>query len=80
MHALADADIDQEIGGPVLDQPGADAVVDILFAAVLDDDGIDALQVQEPRQHQARRPRPDDTDLCAHRRQLQNSIVLARPL
>ena len=66
LHALADADVDQQIGGPMLDQAGADAVLDIVAAAILDDDRLDALQMQQPRQHQAGRPRSDNSDLRAH--------------
>ena len=66
LHARADADIDQKFGGPMLDQPGADAVLDVIAAAVLDDDGFDALQMQQPRQHQAGRPGSDNSDLSSH--------------
>ncbi len=66
LHARADAGIDQQIGGPMLDQPGANTVLDVIAAAVLDDDAIDAGKMQKPRQHQARRPRSDDADLSAH--------------
>ena len=54
LHARADADLGQQIGGPMLDQSGADAVFDVIAAAIFDDDRLDALQVQQPRQHQAR--------------------------
>ena len=54
LHPIADAHVDEQIGGPVLDQSGADAVLDVIAAAVLDDDAVDAGKVQQPRQHQAR--------------------------
>ncbi len=73
LHARADADFRQQIGRPMLHQAGANAVVDVPFAAVLDDDGLDALQVKKPRQHQAGGARSDDADLGAH-------IVLSRLL
>ena len=66
LHARADAELDQKIRGPVLDQPGANAIFDIVAAAVLDDDRRNALQVQQPRQHQPRGPRSDNPYLGAH--------------
>ena len=66
LHARADTRLNQQVRRPMLHQPGADAVIDVLFAAVLDDDGLDALQVQEPRQHQAGGARSDDADLRTH--------------
>ena len=66
LHARAGAHIDQKIGGPVLDQAGTQSVLDVLAAAVLDDDGVDPLHVQEPRQHQPSGPRTDDADLSTH--------------
>src|SRR5262245_13651161 len=66
LHALADAGVDQEIARPLLDQAGADAALDIITAAVLDDDRVDALAMEEMREHQARGPGTDYTDLCTH--------------
>src|SRR5450759_2699579 len=66
LHALADARLAQQIGGPMLDQPGADAVLDVIAAAILDDDALDTREVQQPRQHQPGRPCPDNADLRAH--------------
>ena len=65
-HALADAQLGQQIGGPMLDQAGADAVLDVIAAAVLDDDGLDAGKMQQPRQHQPGRPCSDNADLRTH--------------
>jgi len=50
----------------MLDQPGADAVLDVIAAAILNDDGLDAGEMQQPRQHQAGRPCSDNADLRAH--------------
>ena len=65
-HALADAHLGQQIGGPMLDQSGADAVLDVIAAAIFDDDRLDAGEVQQPRQHQPGRPCSDNADLRAH--------------
>ena len=51
----------------MLDQAGADAVLDIVAAAVLDDDGFDAGEMQQMRQHRPGGPGSDDADLGAHR-------------
>ena len=48
-HALADADLDQEIGHPLLQQPGPDAVLDVVAAAILDDDRIDSGAAEQQR-------------------------------
>src|SRR5262249_1829041 len=66
LHARAHAGVDEEVGRPLLEQPGADAALDVVAAAVLEDHGRDAFEVQEMRQHQPGRPGPDDTDLRAH--------------
>ena len=55
LHALADANIAEEIGGPMLDQAGANAVFDVVAAAIFDDDRLDALQVQKPSPASGRR-------------------------
>src|SRR5262249_26219348 len=64
-HALADAGVEQEIGGPLLQQPGADAAFDIVAAAVLQDDGLDPFEMQKMREHEARRASADNPDLGA---------------
>ena len=66
LHALADAGLDQQIARPLLDQAGADAALDIVAAAVLDDDGFDALEMQKMREHEAGGPGADNPDLCTH--------------
>ena len=66
LHTFAHAGRDQEIGGPVLDHAGADARLDIVAAAVFEDDGFDAFEMQEMRQHQPRRcPRRRCRPVCA---------------
>src|SRR5512141_1197664 len=57
LHALADAKLNQQFAGPVLDQSGTDAVFDIFAAAIFNNDRLDAGEMQQPRQHQARGPR-----------------------
>src|SRR5262245_10046284 len=66
LHARADAGFDQEVARPLLDQAGADAALDIVAAAVFQDDAVHALEVEKMRQHQPGGPGADDTDLRAH--------------
>src|SRR5262245_49477877 len=66
LHARADAGLDQDIARPLLYQAGADAALDIVAAAVFQDDAVHALEVEKMRQHQPGGPGADDTDLCAH--------------
>src|SRR5215204_451286 len=66
LHAFADGGLHQEIGGPVLDHAGANARLDVFPAAIFKNDGLDALEMQEVRQHQPRGSRPDDPYLGAH--------------
>ena len=66
LHAAADPGLDQEIARPLLDQTGADATLDVVAAAVLEHDRIDAFAVKKVREHQPGGPRPDDSDLRAH--------------
>src|SRR5271166_1371649 len=64
-HALADAGFLEQVDGALLEQAGANSLLDILAAASLEHDRRDAGQVQQVRQHQTRRTRADDADLCA---------------
>ena len=66
LHPLPDPDLCQQVGGPMFDQPGADAVLDVVAATVFDDDRFDAGKMQQPRQHQPGRARSNNADLRAH--------------
>src|SRR5262249_41585685 len=44
LHAPADAGLHQQIARPLLDQTGADAALDIVAAAVFQDDALHALE------------------------------------
>src|SRR5262249_57958778 len=58
--------LDQEVARPLLNQTGADAALDIIAAAVFQDDAVHALEVEKMRQHQPGGPGTDDPDLRAH--------------
>ena len=44
----------------------AHAVLDVIAAARLDDDGLDALEMEQMRKQQPGRPGADDADLRPH--------------
>src|SRR5437773_1570977 len=66
LHARADAGFDEQVARPLLDEPGTDAALDIVAAAVFQDHTLDARAVEQMREHQPGGPCPDDTDLRAH--------------
>ena len=55
----------QQVHGALLQDAGLHAVDDVVAAAVLDDDGVDAVQVQQMPEQQPRRTGADDPDLRA---------------
>lgn len=65
LHPLADAGFIEQVDGALLEQAGANSLLDIFAAASLEHDGLDAGKVQQVLQHQARRARSDNADLCA---------------
>jgi AraC-like DNA-binding protein len=60
VHALAALRLAHQLGEAVLQHAGADAAEHVLAALPLEHDGVDALQVQQLRQHQPRGPAADD--------------------
>src|SRR5688572_17178383 len=67
LQALAHAGVDQQLTRPMLDQAGADPALDVVAAAVLQDDRFDTLKVQEMRQHQPGGACTNNSDLRSHR-------------
>ena len=63
LHPPAHTGLDEQVGGPLLEHARADPRLDVLAAPVLDHDGVDALQVEQVREHQAGRAGTDDPDL-----------------
>ena len=56
-HPCAGANLVHEIYGPLLEHARLDDRFDLLASAALDDDGLDALAMQQLRQQKAGRPR-----------------------
>ena len=66
LQALADARLDEQVDRALLEHARADALLDVVAAAALEDDRLDALAVEQVREHQPCGPGPDDADLRAH--------------
>ena len=64
LQALADAGVAQQPHGGMLQDAGPDAVLDVVAAAGLEDDGVDAAPVEQMVQRQPGRPGTDDGHLC----------------
>jgi hypothetical protein len=65
LQAIADARGDEEIGGALLEDARTDPRLDVLAASVLENDALDALALEEPREGQPGGAGPDDADLRA---------------
>jgi hypothetical protein len=65
LKSLPHADLDQQIDCPLLEHPRANALLDVLAAPVLEDNGVDPLQMEEVRQHEPGGTGTDDPDLGA---------------
>ncbi|MCY1558143.1 hypothetical protein D9M68_950530 [compost metagenome] len=66
VHALAALGLAHQRGEAVLQHTGADAAEHVLAALSLQNDGVDALEVQELGKHEAGRAAADDGYLGAH--------------
>jgi hypothetical protein len=63
LETVADAVLAEQVHRALLEQSGAYPLLDVLAAAALQHDGLDALHVQEMGQHQPGGPGTDDSDL-----------------
>src|SRR5207253_8669015 len=52
-----------QLGRSLLEHAGADAVLDVLAAAIFEDDALDSRDLEQARQGEPGRPRADDPDL-----------------
>ena len=66
LHPLPHARLDEQVGCALLEHARADAVLDVLAAAVLEHDRLDALALEQPGEHQAGGAGADDADLRPH--------------
>ena len=66
LHARADAGLDEQVGGALLEHARADPLLDVLSAVALEHHRGDALEMQQVRQQEPRRPGADDANLGLH--------------
>ena len=66
IHPLADTGLAQRLDRAVLEHAGAHPCLDVGAVATFQHDRLDALQVQQLRQHEAGRSGADDRHLGAH--------------
>src|SRR4051794_1714267 len=66
VQAIAEAGLREQLDRALLEHAGADAVLDVLAAAVLEDDGVDPLEVEEVREQEPGGARAHDSDHCSH--------------
>ena len=64
-QAVPDAGRDKQVCRPLLEHARADALFDVVATAVLKDDGVDSLELEQSRQRQSRGAGADDADLRA---------------
>jgi hypothetical protein len=65
-HALPHAGLLEEIGDAVFDDARANAVLYVIEASSLDDDGVDALALEEMSEQETGRTGADDNHLRAN--------------
>jgi hypothetical protein len=66
-HPLSDAGLFEEVRDSPLDYAGTNSLQDVLIAATLEDDVVDALTVEQVSEQEARWTGADDYHLGAHR-------------
>src|SRR3984957_8433236 len=67
LQTLAHAGFDHQVDGTLFQNAGAHAVLNVLPAAALQDNRLDAGQMQKREHNRPRRSGPDNTDLGSHR-------------
>jgi len=67
MQARGDADLVQEIDGALFEHAGANARQHIVAIHAFENDGVDAMTVQQLAEQQAGRASADDGDLSAQK-------------
>ena len=66
LQTLADASFDHQIDRALFQHARPHAIFNVLAAAALQNNRLNARQVQQMGEHQAGRSRPDNTDLGSH--------------
>ena len=74
---LSHADLLQQVDGALLENAGPDAALDVLAGSVLENDGVNPLEVEEVSEDEAGRPGADDADLRPLAPQPQTSCAVS---
>ena len=74
VHPLADLRLAHECGEAVLQHAGPNAAEHVVAAVLLENHGVDALQMEQLGQQQSRRAPADDSDLSPHRLVSPNTV------
>ena len=69
VEAVGDAELAQQVHGVLLEQPGPDALLDVLPRARLEHDALDPLALEQHREREPRGTGPDDAYLGTHGRE-----------
>jgi hypothetical protein len=67
LEPLSHARLPQQVDRSLLEHAGADAPLDVVAAAALEHDRLDALELEQSREREPGRPRADDRDLRPQR-------------
>ena len=67
LQSRADSGLHHQLDGAVLQHAGANAALAIFARLAFEHDRLDALQMQQVRQHQSCRSGADDSNLRSHR-------------
>src|SRR5207245_8752655 len=65
-ETLAHAGAFEKLHGTMFEHAGAHAMIDVVGASCIDDDRLDAFEMQQMREQQSCRSRADDAHLRAH--------------
>ena len=66
LQSFTDTCFDQQVGGSLLQNARADALFDAFAARGFQNYGLDAVKMQQVREHQASRAGSHNSDLCAY--------------
>jgi len=68
LQSLSHPDLVHQVNGALLQHAGAHSLDNVILTAILDDHRVDTGQVKKVTEHQAGRPRANDSDLRVSRR------------
>src|SRR6185369_1397582 len=76
LEPVANAHTGEQLHGTLLEHAGANTLFNVLAGVHLENDGIDAFQMQEVRKNESGGTGSDDSNLCAFSHRLADSSKL----